>query len=137
MARKGIFGAVEVGAGATALGQVREINRPKPAAELDATVMNPNGEGAIIPGATTRRLEMSVLYEQSDAGMVALRAAQGNDSTPTQIIYYPEGKVSGKASLTGSYFILEDNLTQSADGLIEEQFVAVSDGSAETEGTVP
>jgi len=135
MAKKGAFGAIEIGASPAPLGQVANMSFNDEYAEIDVTVMG-SGNAAVIPGSGSQRIEAQVFYEQADAGQVAFLAALGSDAAATLVVYYPEGKVSGKESITGSYYFLQYNSSQAADGAIEVNLVMTGDGNGVTRGTV-
>ena len=135
MAKKGAFGVIEIGASPAALGEISTISFSESADEIDVTVMG-TGNAAFIPGPLRQRVEATVFYEQADAGQVAFIGALGSDAAPTQVIFYPEGKVSGKESITGNYFFQEYNLSQEASEAIQVVMVMTNDGNGVTRGTV-
>ena len=135
MAKKGAFGSIEIGATPDVIGEISTMSLSQEFEEIDVTVMG-TGNAANIPGVGTFRIEATVFYEQADAGQVAFLAALGSDAAPTQVIYYPEGKVTGKKSWTGNFFFMQYNTSQEATGAVQADMVMLNDGTGLTEGVV-
>lgn len=114
-AKKACLGVVELGAGPTAVGELRSWDLNEDAAEVDVSTMGACDE-TTIGGRVTRRLEIGMYFASPDDATQALLLAGAANMV---FIIKPFGTTVGLTQIAGTVNVLTRRESGDNDGAVE------------------